>query len=64
MISPLMVNIFFAAAVCADLCPPKIQRGYGHPHQACAPEGTVDLNGTKADYGLRSSYGVGYAVRG
>ena len=42
-----------------------IQRGTGHPHRAGgAPEGTADVDGTGAGYGLRSSCGVGHAVRG
>ena len=47
----------------ADRCPPEIQRGYGHPRRAGAPEGTADVDGTRAGYGLRSSCGVGHAVR-
>ena len=48
----------------ADRCPPEIQRGYGHPRRAVAPEETADVDGTGAGYGLRSSCGVGHAVRG
>ena len=44
----------------AERCPPKIQRGSGHPRRA----GALDVDGTGASYGLRSSCGVGYAVRG
>ena len=58
-LSPLLFNIFFAAV----LTVPKIQQGYGHPRRAGAPKGTADANGTGAGYGLRSSCGVGYAVR-
>ena len=42
----------------ADRCPPNIQRGYGHPRRAGAPEGIADVDGTGAAYGLRSSCGV------
>ena len=43
---------------------PEIQRGSGHPRRAGAPEGTADIDGTGASYGLRSSCGTGHAVRG
>ena len=33
-----------------------------HPRQTGAPEGTADVDGTEAGYGLRLSCGVGYAV--
>ena len=42
----------------------KIQRGYGHPPRAGALEGTANVNGIGAGYGLRSSCGVVYSVRG
>ena len=48
----------------ADRCPPEIQRGYGHPSRAGASEGTADVDGTAASYGLRSPCAVGHAVRG
>ena len=48
----------------ADRCPLKIQQGLGHPGRAGAPEETADVDGTGAGYGLGSSCGVGYAVRG
>ena len=48
----------------AERCPPKLQRGSGHPSRAGAPEGALDVDGTGAGYGLRSSCGVGHAVRG
>ena len=44
----------------AERRPPKIQRGSGHPRRA----GALDVDGTGAYYRLRSSFGVGYAVRG
>ena len=47
----------------AERCPPKIQRGSGHPRRADAPEGALDVDGTRAGYGLRSSCSVGHAVR-
>ena len=47
----------------AERCPLKIQGGSGHPRRASAPEGALDADGTGADYGLRSSCAVGYAVR-
>ena len=34
----------------ADRRPPNIQRGYGHPRRAGAPEGTTDVDGTGAGY--------------
>ena len=48
----------------ADGCFPEIQLGTGHPRRADAPEGTADVDGTGAGYGLRLSCGVGHAVRG
>ena len=45
-------------------CPPMIQRGYVHLRRAGVPEGTADVDGTGAAYWLRSSCGVGHAVRG
>ena len=48
----------------ANSCAPKIQRGYGHPRRADAPEGTADVDAIGVGYGLRSSCGVGHAVRG
>ena len=47
----------------ADRCPTKIQRGYDRPRRAGAPEGTTDVDGIRASYGLRSLCVVGYAVR-
>ena len=53
-------GIFFAAVLTVVL-----QRfSEGHPRRAGAPEGTADVDGTGAGYGLRSSCGVGHAVRG
>ena len=44
----------------ADRYPPKIHRGYGHPHRAGAPnKGTADVDGTGAGYELRLSCSVG-----
>ena len=37
----------------ANCCPSKNQRGYGHPRQAGAPEGTAGVDGTRISYGLR-----------
>ena len=48
----------------ADRRPPKIQRGYGNPRRADSLEGTVDVDGIRAGYGLRSSCGVRHSVRG
>ena len=48
----------------ADRCPPKIPRRYGYPRRAGALEGTADVEETIAGYGLRSSCGMGHAVRG
>ena len=48
----------------ADRCPPEVQRGSGHPRRAVGPEGTADVDGTEAGYGLRLSSGVGHAVHG
>ena len=48
----------------AERCPPKVQRGSGHPRQVGAPERSPDVEGTRAGYDLRSSCGVGHAVRG
>ena len=48
----------------AERCPPKIQKGSGHPRRAGAPEEALDVDGTGAGYGLRSSCGVVHAVRG
>ena len=48
----------------AERCAPKIQRGYGHPRRAGALEGALDVDETEVGYGLRSSCGVGHAVRG
>ena len=47
----------------ADRCPPKIQREYGHPRRAGAPEGTVDVDGPKPamDYVYRAVWGMLYA---
>ena len=36
----------------AERCPPKIQRGSGHPRRAGAPEGALDVDGTGAGYEL------------
>ena len=47
-----------------DRYPLEIQRGYGHPRRAGAPEGTAGVDETGNGYGLRSSCGVGYVVRG
>ena len=47
-----------------DHCLPGIQRGSGHPRRAGAPEGTANVEGTGVGHGLRSSCGVGHAVRG
>ena len=48
----------------AKRCPPKIQRGSGHPRRAGAPEGALDVDRTEPGYELRSSCGVGHVVRG
>ena len=48
----------------ADCCPPEIQKGSSHPRRGGAPEGTADVDGTGAGYELRSSCGVGQAIRG
>ena len=58
VLSPLLFNIFVAAVLTV------VQRGTGHPRRAGAPEGTADVDGTGAGHGLRSSCGVGHAVRG
>ena len=47
----------------AERCPPKIQRGSGHPRRADVPEGALDADGTGAGYGLGLSCGAGHAVR-
>ena len=47
-----------------DCCSPDIQSGTGYTRRPGAPEGTADVDGTEAGYGLRSSCGVGHAVRG
>ena len=59
---PAVVQHIFRS--CADRCPLEIQRGFGHFHRVGAPEGTGDVDGTGADYGLRSACDVGHAVRG
>ena len=48
----------------AERCPPKIQRGSGHPRRADAYEGAFDVDGTGASYGRHSSCGAELAVRG
>ena len=60
-IPAVVQNIFLS---CDEHCPPKIQRGYGCPRRAGAPEETADVDGTGAGYGLLLQCGVGYAVRG
>ena len=62
--SPVWAHLAQGIFISADRCRPNIQRGYGHRRQAGAPEETVDVDGTGAGYGLRSSVGVGYAVTG
>ena len=57
-LSPLLFNIF--AAVLNVV----LQRFSEDPRRAGAPEGALDVDGTGAGYGLRSSCGVGHAVRG
>ena len=53
-LSPLLFNIFAAVLTVA------LQRfSEDTVIRACAPEGIVDVDGTGADYGLRSSCGVG-----
>ena len=47
-----------------ERCPPKIQRGSGHPRRAGTPEGSLDVDGTGAGYGPRSRravWGILYA---
>ena len=47
-----------------DRCLPTIQRGYGHPYRAGAPEETTDVGGTGVGYGLRvrrAMWGMLYA---
>ena len=59
VLSPLLFNIFFAAVLNVVL-----QRFSEEPAiLGGAPEGALDVNGTGADYGLRSPCGVGHAVR-
>ena len=48
----------------AERCPPKIQRGSGHSRLAGAPKEALDVDGTGVGCELRSSCGVGHAVRG
>ena len=61
VIPAVVQNIFRSRA---ERCPPKISRGSGHPRRAGVPEGDLDVDGTGAGYGLRSSCGVGgHAVR-
>ena len=43
----------------AERCPPKIQRGFGHPRRAGAPEGALDVHETRAGY--RAVWGILYA---
>ena len=62
VLSPLLFNIFNAAVLTVVL-----QRFSEEPAilaELGAPEGTADVDGTGAGYGLRSSCGVGHTVRG
>ena len=61
VLSPLLFNIFFAAVLTVVL-----QRFSEEPAilAELVPEGTADVDGTGAGHGLRSSCGVGHAVRG
>ena len=57
VLSPLLLNIFFAAVLNV------VFQRFSHPRRAGAPEGALDVNGTGAGYGLRSPCGVEHAVR-
>ena len=48
----------------ADRYSPEIKQAYGRPRRAGTPEGTADVDGTGAGYGLRSSCDMGHTVRG
>ena len=57
MLSPPLFDIFFAAVL--NIILQTFSENTG------APEGTADdVDGTGDGYGLRSSCGVGYAIRG
>ena len=58
------LGLLLVSEIRVDRCPPNIQCEYGNPHRAGTPEGTDDVDGIETGYRLRSSYGVGYAVRG
>ena len=61
MLSPMLFNIFFAVVLAVVL--QTFSEDTGHPRRDGLPEGTADVDGTGAGYGLRSSCGVGHAVR-
>ena len=48
-IPPVVQHLLYSHA---GSCLPKLQRGYGHSRRARTPGRTVDVDGTRADYGL------------